>query len=129
MNNVKAVVSMVEKIWSELTYDERENVILAQEIAKKELKIMGICNETIGETLNLIALQLTTLILESRIVVGDDSLTIEQYKERVSFLLNEALDNELIQYLPTLEKLFHNTNGIKLYDIECAIGDYIWGGV
>ena len=62
---MKDIIRAVEGVWLQLSYEERDNVILAQSIAKQELKELGICNSTIGETLNLIALQLTTLILES----------------------------------------------------------------
>ena len=60
------------------------------------------------------------------IMVGEDAITNKQYKSRVSFLLNEALDNGLIQYLPRLESLFNHINGDELYTVECAIGDFIY---
>jgi hypothetical protein len=60
------------------------------------------------------------------IMVGEEKLTKMQYKNRVTFLLNEALDNGLIQYLPRLESLFNHINGDKLYTVECLIGDYIY---
>ena len=60
------------------------------------------------------------------IMVGEDAITNKQYKSRVSFLLNEALDNGLIQYLPRLESLFNHINGEELYTVECAIGDFIY---
>ena len=60
------------------------------------------------------------------IMVGEDAITNKQYKSRVSFLLNEALDNGLIQYLPRLESLFNHINGEELYTIECLIGDFIY---
>ena len=60
------------------------------------------------------------------IMVGEDAITSEQYKSRVSFLLNEALDNGLIQYLPRLESLYNVVNSDELYTLECAIGDYIY---
>lgn len=127
MNN-KQVVVAIEKVWGQLSYDERENVIMAKNIAKEELKAMGICNETVTETINIIALQLITLILESTVVVGDDTITTVQYRDRVCFLLNEALDNGLLQYTAPLERLYYRANGVELYTIECTIGDYIWGG-
>ena len=123
---MNTIVKAVEKKWALLTYDERENISLAQDIAREELRAINICNETVGETLNLIALQLTTLLLNTRIIVGADELTIEQYKERVSFLLLESLDNGLVQYLEPLEVLFNRINGDELYTLECAIGDYIY---
>ena len=60
------------------------------------------------------------------ITVGEDELTKARYKGRVTFLLNEALDNGLIQYLPRLESLFNHINGEELYTIECLIGDFIY---
>ena len=60
------------------------------------------------------------------IMVGEDAITNKQYKSRVSFLLNEALDNGLIQYLPRLESLYNSMNGDELYTVECAIGDFIY---
>ena len=60
------------------------------------------------------------------IMVGEDKLTKARYKGRVTFLLNEALDNGLIQYLPRLESLFNHINGEELYTVECAIGDFIY---
>ena len=146
---MKDVIKAVEGLWQQLSFEERDNVMLAQSIAKQELKELGICNSTIGETLNVIALQLCTLILESRtvfekcehcivgcpsckitgvceqIAVGEDILTVVQYKDRVTFLLNESLEYGLIQYLPLLESLFDNINGDELYVVECEIGDYI----
>lgn len=143
---MKDVIRAVEGVWLQLSYEERDNVILAQSIAKQELKELGICNSTITETLNVIALQLCTLILESRtafekrehcivckatgiceqVAVGEDMLTVDQYRDRVTFLLNESLENGLIQHLPVLELLYDNIDGGKLYAIECAIGDYIY---
>lgn len=123
---MNTIVKAVEKNWALLTMNEKENISLAQDIAKEELKATGAGRITIGETLNIIALQLSTLLLESRVIVGDDALTIEQYKDRVTFLLNESLDNGLVQYLVTLESLYDVVNGNKLYTIECAIGDWIY---
>ena len=60
------------------------------------------------------------------IMVGEDKLTKARYKGRVTFLLNEALDNGLIQYLPRLESLYNSMNGDELYIVECAIGDFIY---
>ena len=60
------------------------------------------------------------------IMVGEEKLTKMQYKSRVTFLLNESLDNGLVQYLETLEVLFNHINGDELYTLECAIGDYIY---
>ena len=123
---MNTIIKAVEGLWSQLSYEEQANITLAQDIAKAELKAMGICSSTIGETLNIVALQLATLILESRITVGKDNLTVDQYRDRVTFLLNESLENGLIQHLPVLELLYDNIDGGKLYAIECAIGDYIY---
>lgn len=127
------IVKAVELVWEQLSYDEKENVELSLSIARQELRTMSICNDTIGETLNIIALQLATLILESRIIVGDDILTVSQYKGRITFLLNEALEHGLIQHLVALEYLYDSVNGEQLYTTECMIGDYIYlsnkGGV
>lgn len=60
------------------------------------------------------------------IMVGEDKLTTKQYKERVTFLLNEALEYGLVEYLNVLESLFDKVDSVKLYTIECAIGDYIY---
>ena len=60
------------------------------------------------------------------IMVGEEKLTKTQYKNRVTFLLNESLDNGLVQYLPLLESLFNHINGNELYTIECLIGDFIY---
>ena len=60
------------------------------------------------------------------IMVGEEKLTKMQYKNRVTFLLNESLDNGLVQYLESLEVLFNHINGDELYTLECAIGDYIY---
>ena len=60
------------------------------------------------------------------IMVGEEKLTKTQYENRVTFLLNESLDNGLVQYLSLLESLFDKTNGDELYTLECAIGDYIY---
>ena len=60
------------------------------------------------------------------IMVGEEKLTKMQYKNRVTFLLNESLDNGLVQYLEPLEVLFNHINGDELYTLECAIGDYIY---
>ena len=60
------------------------------------------------------------------IMVGEEKLTKAQYKNRVTFLLNESLDNGLVQYLESLEVLFNHINGDELYTLECAIGDYIY---
>ena len=123
---MNTIIKAVEGLWSQLSYEERDNITLAQDIAKAELKAMGICSSTIRETLNVVALQLATLLLESRITVGEDTLTINQYKERVSFLLNECLEYGIIQYTKALELLHDNVNGDELYAMECALGDYIY---
>ena len=123
---MNTIIKAVEGLWSQLSYEEQANITLAQDIAKAELKAMGICSSTIRETLNVVALQLATLLLESRITVGEDTLTINQYKERVSFLLNECLEYGIIQYTKALELLHDNVNGDELYAMECAIGDYIY---
>ena len=60
------------------------------------------------------------------IMVGEEKLTKTQYKNRVTFLLNESLDNGLVQYLSLLEVLFNHINGDELYTIECLIGDFIY---
>ena len=60
------------------------------------------------------------------IMVGEEKLTKMQYKNRVTFLLNESLDNGLVQYLSLLESLFNHINGDELYTVECAIGDFIY---
>ena len=60
------------------------------------------------------------------IMVGEDAITNKQYKSRVSFLLNEALEHGLVQYLTTLESLYNSMNGDELYTVECAIGDFIY---
>ena len=60
------------------------------------------------------------------ITVGEDELTKARYKNRVTFLLNESLDNGLVQYLESLEVLFDHINGDELYTIECLIGDFIY---
>ena len=60
------------------------------------------------------------------ITVGEEKLTKTQYENRVTFLLNESLDNGLVQYLSLLESLFDKTNGDELYTVECAIGDFIY---
>ena len=59
-------------------------------------------------------------------MVGEEKLTKTKYKNRVTFLLNESLDNGLVQYLPLLEALFDHINGDELYTIECLIGDFIY---
>ena len=60
------------------------------------------------------------------IMVGEEKLTKTHYENRVTFLLNESLDNGLVQYLESLEVLFDHINGDELYTLECAIGDYIY---
>ena len=60
------------------------------------------------------------------IMVGEDALTKARYKGRVTFLLNEALEHGLVQYLTTLESLYNSMNGDELYAVECAIGDFIY---
>ena len=60
------------------------------------------------------------------ITVGEDKLTKARYEGRVTFLLNEALEHGLVQYLTTLESLFNHINGDELYTVECLIGDYIY---
>ena len=60
------------------------------------------------------------------IMVGEEKLTKMQYKNRVTFLLNESLDNGLVQYLESLEVLFNHINGDELYTVECAISDFIY---
>ena len=59
-------------------------------------------------------------------MVGEDAITNKQYKNRVTFLLNESLDNGLVQYLESLEVLFDHINGDELYTLECLIGDFIY---
>ena len=60
------------------------------------------------------------------ITVGEDELTKARYEGRVTFLLNEALEHGLVQYLTTLESLYSSMNGDELYTVECAIGDFIY---
>ena len=58
--------------------------------------------------------------------IGDEIVTKKQYKERVSFLLNEILEYGLLEHQKELEKLYDNMNGTELYEIQCKIGDYIY---
>ena len=44
---MNTIVKTIEGLWSQLSYEEKENVTLAQDIARKELKELGICNPTI----------------------------------------------------------------------------------
>ena len=60
------------------------------------------------------------------IMVGEDELTKARYEGRVTFLLNEALEHGLVQYLESLEVLFDHINGDELYTLECLIGDFIY---
>ena len=58
--------------------------------------------------------------------IGDEIVTKKQYKERVSFLLNETLEHGLLEYQKDLEKLYDQISGIDLYEIQCKIGDYLY---
>ena len=59
------------------------------------------------------------------IMIGDEKVTKKQYKERVSFLLNEILEFGLLEYQKDLEKLYDSVNGNELYKIQCKVGDYV----
>ena len=61
-----------------------------------------------------------------KINLGDESVTKKQYKERVSFLLNEILEHGLLKHQKNLERLYDNVNGTELYEIQCKVGDYIY---
>ena len=58
--------------------------------------------------------------------IGDEIVTKKQYKERVSFLLNETLEHGLLEFQKKLEKLYDSVNGTELYKIQCEIGDYLY---
>jgi hypothetical protein len=58
--------------------------------------------------------------------IGDEIATKKQYKERVSFLLNEVLEFGLLEHQKDLEKLYDKVNGAELYKIQCEIGDYLY---
>ena len=58
--------------------------------------------------------------------IGDEIVTKKQYKERVSFLLNETLEHGLLEFQKKLEKLYDSVNGTELYEIQCEIGDYLY---
>ena len=61
-----------------------------------------------------------------KIKIGDENVTKRQYKERVSFLLNEILEFGLLEYQKDLERLYDQVSGTELYKIQCKIGDYIY---
>ena len=61
-----------------------------------------------------------------KIRIGDEIVTKKQYKERVSFLLNEILEFGLLEYQKDLEKLYDQVSGTELYEIQCKVGDYIY---
>ena len=58
--------------------------------------------------------------------IGDEKLTKKQYKERVSFLLNEILEHGLLEHQKNLERLYDQVSGTELYKIQCKVGDYIY---
>ncbi len=60
-----------------------------------------------------------------KIRIGDEKVTRKQYRERVSFLLNEILEYGLLEHQKGLEKLYDSVNGIELHEIQCKVGDYI----
>ena len=60
------------------------------------------------------------------IMIGDEKVTKKQYKERVSFLLNEILEFGLLEYQRDLENLYDFVDGNKVYEIQCKVGDYIY---
>ena len=60
-----------------------------------------------------------------KISIGDELATKKEYKERVSFLLNEILEHGLLEHQKDLEKLYNKVNGQELYKIQCEIGDYL----
>ena len=57
--------------------------------------------------------------------IGDEKVTRKQYRERVSFLLNEILEYGLLEHQKGLEKLYDSVNGIELHEIQCKAGDYV----
>lgn len=59
------------------------------------------------------------------IKIGDENVTKKQYRERVSFLLNEVLECGLLEHQKGLEKLYNQVSGAELYKIQCKVGDYI----
>ncbi len=61
-----------------------------------------------------------------KIKIGDEKLTEKQYKERVSFLLNEILEHGLLEHQKNLERLYDKVSGTELYKIQCKVGDYIY---
>ena len=58
--------------------------------------------------------------------IGDEIVTKKQYKERVSFLLNEILEHGLLEHQKNLERLYDLIDGNKVYEIQCEIGDYLY---
>ena len=60
------------------------------------------------------------------IMIGDEKVTKKQYKERVSFLLNEILEYGILQHQKKLEELYDQVSGDELYEIQCKVGDYIY---
>ena len=61
-----------------------------------------------------------------KISIGDELATKKEYKERVSFLLNEILEYGLLEYQRDLEYLYDFVDGNKVYEIQCKVGDYIY---
>ena len=61
-----------------------------------------------------------------KINLGDESVTKKQYKERVSFLLNEVIEFGLLEHQRDLEYLYDFVDGNKVYEIQCKVGDYIY---
>ena len=59
------------------------------------------------------------------IMIGDEKVTKKQYKERVSFLLNEILEYGVMEHQKDLERLYDQVSGTDLYEIQCKVGDYI----
>ena len=59
------------------------------------------------------------------IKIGDEKVTKKQYKERVSFLLNEILEYGVMEHQKDLERLYEQVSGIELHEIQCKVGDYI----
>ena len=61
-----------------------------------------------------------------KISIGDEIVTKKQYKERVSFLLNEIMEHGLLEHQKNLERLYDLIDGNKVYKIQCEIGDYLY---
>ena len=56
---------------------------------------------------------------------GDEKVTKKQYKERVSFLLNEILEYGVMEHQKDLERLYEQVSGNELYKIQCKVGDCV----